>query len=77
VDVSEYPCWVRRVTRQSWDKRPDWERPGTVLRTLQNKKGFPRERRRKGKRPSFVRLGRELEDTSMRTDPGEGRMGPR
>jgi hypothetical protein len=29
--VSEKPCWVRRVTRRSWDKRPDWGRPGTVL----------------------------------------------
>ena len=31
VVVSEKPCWVRRETRRSWDKRPDWGRPGTVL----------------------------------------------
>ncbi len=41
VVVSEKPCWVRRATRRSCDKRPDWGRPGTVLRTSQNKKGFP------------------------------------
>ncbi len=23
VEVSEKPCWVRRATRRSWDKRPD------------------------------------------------------
>ncbi len=27
--------------------------------------------RRKGKRASLVRVGREMEDTSMRTDSGE------
>jgi hypothetical protein len=35
--------WVRRETRRSWDNRPDWGRPGTVLRTSQNRKGLPRE----------------------------------
>ena len=35
--------------------------------------GVTEERRR----PSFVRVGREMEDTSMRTDSGEGRMAPR
>jgi hypothetical protein len=39
VVVSEKPCWVRRETRRSWDKRPDWGRPGTVLRTSQKRKG--------------------------------------
>jgi hypothetical protein len=29
VEVLENPCWVRRATRRSWDKRPDWGRPGT------------------------------------------------
>ena len=37
VVVSEKPCWVRRATRRSCDKRPDWGRPGTVLRTSQKK----------------------------------------
>ncbi len=41
VVVSEKPCWVRRETRRSWDKRPDWGRPGTVLRTSQKRKGLP------------------------------------
>ena len=78
VEVSEKPCWVRRATRRSWDKRPDWGRPGTVLRTSQKRKGLPwGEWRRKGRRPSFVRVGGEMEDTSMRTDSGEGRMAPR
>ena len=31
----------------------------------------------KGKRPSLVRVGREIEDTSIRTDSGEGRIAPR
>jgi hypothetical protein len=26
---------VRRETTRSWDKRPDWGRPGTVFRTSQ------------------------------------------
>ncbi len=30
VEVLKNPCWVRRATRRSWDKRPDWGRPGTV-----------------------------------------------
>ena len=41
VEVSEKPCWARRATRRSWDKRPDWGRPGTVLRTSQKIKGLP------------------------------------
>ncbi len=32
---------VIRATRRSWDKRPDWGRPGTVLRTSQKRKGLP------------------------------------
>ncbi len=38
MEVSENLCRVRRATRRSWDKRPDWRRPGTVLRTSQKKK---------------------------------------
>jgi hypothetical protein len=38
VEVSENPCWVRSDTRRSWDKRPDWRRPGPVLRTSKKKK---------------------------------------
>ncbi len=41
MEVSEKPCWVRRGTRRSWDKRPDWGRPGTVFRTSQKRKGLP------------------------------------
>jgi hypothetical protein len=63
-----------RATRRSWDKRPDWGRPGTVLRTSQKRKGLPWEWRRKGRRPKFVRVGMEMEDTSMRTDSGEERL---
>jgi hypothetical protein len=33
--------------------------------------------RRKGKRPSLVRVEREMEETSMRTDSGEERIAPR
>ena len=68
---------VNRETRRSCDKRPDWGRPGTVFKTSQKIKGLLWECRRKGKRPSLVRVGREMEDTSMRTDSGEGRVAPR
>ena len=65
------------VLGRSWDKSPDWGRPGTVLRTSQKIKGLLWACRRKGKRPSLVRVGREIEDTSILTDSGEGRMAPR
>ncbi len=61
----------------SWDRSPDWGRSGTVFKTSQKRKGLPWEWRRKGRRPIFVREGREMEDTSMRTDSGEGRTAPR
>ncbi len=77
VEVSEKPCWVKRETRRCWDKNPDWGRPGTVFNTSQKIKGLLWACRRKGKRPSLVRVGREMEDTSMWTDSGEGRMAPR
>ncbi len=77
VEVSEKPYWVRTATRRSWDNRPDWGRPGTVFRTSHKRKGLPWEWRRKGRRPSLVRVGREIDDTSMRTDLGEGRVAPR
>ena len=62
---------MRREIRRSWDNSPDWGRPGTVLRTSQKMKGLLWACRRKGRRPSVVRVGREMEDTSMRTDSGE------
>jgi hypothetical protein len=37
VDVSENPCWMRSDIRRSWDKRPDWGRPGTVFKTSQKR----------------------------------------
>ncbi len=70
VEVSEKP-------RRSWDKSPDWGRPGTVFRTSQKIKGLLWACRRKGNRPSLVRVGREMEETSMQTDSGEGRIAPR
>ncbi len=53
---------MRRETRRSWDKSPDWGRPGTVFKTSQKMKGWFWECRRKGKRPSLVRVGREIQD---------------
>ena len=47
------------------------------LKNITKEKRFAVGGRRKGRRPSFVRVGREMEDTSMRTDSGEGRMAPR
>ena len=41
---------VRSETRRSWDKSPDWGRPGTVFKTSQKRKGLPWEWRRKGRR---------------------------
>jgi hypothetical protein len=74
VEVSENPCWVRRATRRSWDKRPDWGlgKARNSFKDIAEKKGFRR-------RPSLVmvRVGREMDDTSMRTDSGEGRRAPR
>ena len=43
VEVSENPCWVTSDTRRSWDKRPDWGRPGTVFNTSQKRKDVPWE----------------------------------
>jgi hypothetical protein len=41
VVVSDKPCWVRKETRRSWDKRPDLGRPGTVFRNdITKKKRF-------------------------------------
>ncbi len=77
MEVSEKPCWDGRVTRRSWDKSPDWGRPGTVFNASQKRKGLPWEWQRKGRRPSLVRVGREKDNTSMRTDSGEGRRASR
>ncbi len=32
VEVSEKPCWDRKAKRRSWDKSPDWGRPGIVFK---------------------------------------------
>ena len=47
------------------------------MRTSQKMKGLLWACRRKGKRPSVVRVGREIDDTSILTDSGEGRIAPR
>ena len=44
------------------------------MRTSQKIKGLLWACRRKGRRPSLVRVGREIEDTSILTDSGEGRI---
>jgi hypothetical protein len=58
VEVSEKPCWVRRATRRSWDKRPDYGRPGTVLRTSQKRKGLPWGLAEKRKETKFCEGGK-------------------
>ena len=47
------------------------------MRTSKKIRGLLLACRRKGRRPSLVRVGREIEDTSILTDSGEGRMAPR
>ena len=44
------------------------------MRTSQKRKGLLWEWQRKGRGPRLVRVGREIDDTSMRTDSGEGRI---
>jgi hypothetical protein len=40
VVVSEKPCCVRRETRRSWDKRPDWGEARDSLEDITKKKRF-------------------------------------
>jgi hypothetical protein len=63
--------WYKTELRQ--ETKLGKTRPGTVFKTSQKRKGLPWEWRRKGRRPSLVRVGRVIDDTSIRTDSGEWR----